>query len=188
MLPRTRRPDPFGFLVVGIASGPGGGMFRDTLLQPATPVALTDDTCFTVATAGFRSRPERPHHRLGFHSPGRLGAERLGGSRAQKTLAAGLGRLPAVLLGTITAVGGGVIRDLLLARTPSIFGGTPLYATVAIVVSSVMVLCSRLGTPTVGVLAGITVGIAPRMAAFTWGWKLPGSRDWRPGSSGGRDP
>lgn len=55
-------------------------------------------------------------------------------AEAQKTLAVGLRWLPAVLLGTIAAVGGGAIRDLLLARTPSIFGGTPLYATVAIVV------------------------------------------------------
>lgn len=93
-----------------------------------------------------------------------------------------------MLLGTITAVGGGAIRDLLLARTPSIFGGTPLYATVAIVVSGVMVICSRLGAPTVGVLAGIVVGISLRLAAFHWGWRLPDSRDWRSGSSRDRGP
>jgi uncharacterized membrane protein YeiH len=43
-----------------------------------------------------------------------------------------------------------------------------------------MVLCSRLGAPTVGILAGTAVGISLRLAALTWGWRLPGSRDWRP--------
>ncbi|MGW2710534.1 TRIC cation channel family protein, partial [Streptomyces sp. NPDC001356] len=66
-----------------------------------------------------------------------------------------MGWLPAVLPGTITAVGGGAIRGLLPARTPSILGGTPLYATVAVPVSVVRVVCSRLGAPTLGVLAGI---------------------------------
>ncbi|MGW2033230.1 TRIC cation channel family protein [Streptomyces sp. NPDC001811] len=105
-----------------------------------------------------------------------------------KTLTVGLGWLPAVLPGTVTAVGGGAIRGLLPARTPSILGGTPLYATVAVLVSVVMVVCSRLGAPTVGVLAGIAVGIALRPAAFHWGWMLPGSRDWRPGPVKGRGP
>ncbi|WP_372347434.1 trimeric intracellular cation channel family protein [Streptomyces sp. KL116D] len=49
---------------------------------------------------------------------------------AQKTLAAGLGWLPAILLGTIT-VGGGVLRDVLLARRPGVFEDHTLYATCA---------------------------------------------------------
>ncbi|MFJ1654547.1 TRIC cation channel family protein [Streptomyces sp. NPDC088337] len=100
---------------------------------------------------------------------------------AQKTLAVGLGRLSAVLLGTMTAVGGGAIRGLLLVRTPAIFGGTPLHATVAVLVSGVMVECSRFGAPTLGILAGIVVGVSLRLAVLTWGRRLPGSGDWRPG-------
>ncbi|WEO93329.1 trimeric intracellular cation channel family protein [Streptomyces sp. FXJ1.172] len=192
VLARARRLDLFGFLVIGIVSGLGGGILRDTLLQHGTPVALTDYTYLTVAVAGtlLAFLADLSRHTSGWAftllDASALSVWAVAG--AQKTFAVGLGWLPAVLLGTITAVGGGAIRDLLLARTPSIFGGTPLYATVAVLVSVVMVVCSRLGAPTVGVLAGIAVGIALRLAAFHWGWRLPGSRDWRPGPVKRRGP
>ncbi|WP_333774974.1 trimeric intracellular cation channel family protein [Streptomyces sp. IBSBF 3136] len=191
VLARSRRLDLFGFLVIGIVSGLGGGILRDTLLQHGTPVALTDYTYLTVAAAGtllaFVADLSRPTSGRVFHLLDAAALSVWAVAGAQKTLSVGLGWLSAVLLGTITAVGGGAIRDLLLARTPAVFGGTPLYATVAVLVSAVMVVCSRLGAPTVGVLAGITVGVSLRLAALTWGWRLPGSRDWRPGSSKGPD-
>ena len=62
---------------------------------------------------------------------------------AQKTLLSGLGWLPAVLLGTVTAVGGGAIRDIALSRVPAIFGGNTLYATCALIASGVMVAMQR---------------------------------------------
>lgn len=192
VLARAGRLDLFGFLVIGIVSGLGGGILRDTLLQHGTPVALTDYTYLTVATAGtllaFVADMSRHTSGWAFNLLDASALSVWAVAGAQKTLAVGLGWLPAVLLGAITAVGGGAIRDLLLARTPSVFGGTPLYATVAIVVSVVMVVCSRFGASTVGVLVGITVGISLRLAAFHWGWRLPGSRDWRLGSSKDRDP
>ncbi|MEU8976362.1 trimeric intracellular cation channel family protein [Streptomyces monashensis] len=192
VLARASRLDLFGFLVIGIVSGLGGGILRDTLLQHGTPVALTDYTYIAVATAGtmlaFVADLSRHTSGWAFNLLDALALSVWAVAGAQKTLAVGLGWLPAVLLGTITAVGGGAIRDLLLARTPAVFGGTPLYATVAMLVSGVMVLCSRLGVPTVGIPAGIVVGVALRLAALTWGWRLPGSRDWRPGTMRGRGP
>ncbi|MEU1529770.1 trimeric intracellular cation channel family protein [Streptomyces fagopyri] len=192
VLARSRHLDLFGFLVIGIVSGLGGGILRDTLLQHGTPLALTDYRYLTAATAGtllaFMADLSRHTSGWAFNLLDAAALSVWAVAGAQKTLSVGLGWLPAVLLGTITAVGGGAIRDLLLARTPSIFGGTPLYATVAIVVSAVMVVCSRLGAPTVGVLSGLAIGILLRLAATTWGWRLPGSRDWRLRPSKGRDP
>ncbi|WP_244217310.1 trimeric intracellular cation channel family protein [Streptomyces carpinensis] len=190
VLARAHRLDLFGFLVIGIVSGLGGGIVRDTLLQHGTPVALTDYTYLAVATAGtmlaFVADVSRQISHRAFNLLDALALSVWAVAGAQKTLAVGLGWLPAVLLGTITAVGGGAVRDLFLARTPAIFGGTPLYATVAVLVSGVMVVCSWLGAPTVGILAGIVVGVLLRLAALTWGWRLPGSRDWRPGALRGR--
>lgn len=187
VLARGRHLDLFGFLAIGIVSGLGGGVIRDTLLQHGTPVALTDYTYLATAAAGtllaFVLDLSRQTSRPAFDLLDGVAISVWAVAGAQKTLATGLGWLPAVLLGIITAVGGGVVRDLLLGRTPGVFGGSPLYATVAALVSVVMVFCSWLGVPTLGILVGITAGTALRMAALTWGWKLPGGRDWQPRAS-----
>ncbi|KPI15133.1 putative protein family UPF0126 [Actinobacteria bacterium OK006] len=53
VLARASRLDLFGFLVIGIVSGLGGGILRGTLRQRGTPVAVTDYTNPTVATVGL---------------------------------------------------------------------------------------------------------------------------------------
>lgn len=192
VLARDRGFDLFGFLVIGIISGLGGGIVRDVLLQHGTPVALTDYTYIAVATGGvlvaFVADLSRHTSSRAFDLLDASALSVWAVAGAQKTLAVGLGWLPAVLLGTITAVGGGAVRDLMLGRTPAIFGGTPLYATVAVVVSAIMVGGGRLGASTVGVLAGVVAGILLRLAALRWGWRLPGSRDWRPRAPRRRRP
>jgi uncharacterized membrane protein YeiH len=192
VLARDRDLDLFGFLVIGVVSGLGGGVIRDTLLQHGTPVALTDYTYIATATAAtllaFVFDLSRHTSRLAFTLLDGAALSVWAVAGAQKTLAAGLGWLPAVLLGTITAVGGGVVRDLLLGRIPRVFGGSPLYATIAALVSVVMVVCSGLGVPTLGILVGVVGGTLLRLAALTWGWMLPNGRDWRPRFTRHRDP
>lgn len=80
--------------------------------------------------------------------------------RAQKTLDVGLGWLPAVLLGTITAVGGGAVRDIVLRRVPSVLGGNTLYATGAALASAVVVVLYDQGYPTVGTLTALSTAMA----------------------------
>ncbi|MGC9666046.1 trimeric intracellular cation channel family protein [Planosporangium sp. 12N6] len=192
VLARDRKLDLFGFLVIGVVSGLGGGIVRDTLLQHGPPVALTDYSYLATAAAGtllaFLLDLRRHTSGLAFNLIDAVALSVWAVAGAQKTLDVGLGWLPAVLLGTITAVGGGAIRDLLLARTPAIFGGNSLYATVAVLVSGVMVGCSRLDSPTIGIVAGIVVGTLFRATAFVRGWVLPGSRDWRASSARDGNP
>ncbi len=185
VLARAERLDPVGFGVLAILSGLGGGLIRDTLLQRGTPVALVDPSYVLTALAGAA---------LAFvlHVEGRawdrvfpfVDALALGcwaAVGAQKTLAAGLGWLPAVLLGTITAVGGGMVRDVVLRRIPAIFGGTTLYATSALVASGVMVVLYRLGHSSVGLVAATLTGAALTLVARWRGWELPEAYVWRPG-------
>jgi uncharacterized membrane protein YeiH len=185
VLARAERLDPVGFGVLAILSGLGGGLIRDTLLQRGTPVALVDPSYVLTALAGAA---------LAFvlHVEGRawdrvfpfVDALALGcwaAVGAQKTLAAGLGWLPAVLLGTITAVGGGMVRDVVLRRIPAIFGGTTLYATSALVASGVMVVLYRLGHSSVGLVAATLTGAALTLLARWRGWELPEAYVWRPG-------
>lgn len=102
---RTAGLDLFGFLVVGIISGLGGGLIRDVLLQHGTPVALTDYAYLSTAVAGsvvvfLIKISEQSWNRL-FTA---LDAAVIGFwavAGANKTLAVGLGWLPAVLLGAV---------------------------------------------------------------------------------------
>jgi uncharacterized membrane protein YeiH len=99
---------------------------------------------------------------------------------AQKTLGVGLGWLPAILLGTITAVGGGALRDIVLRRIPAIFGGNTLYATSAVLASGVMVAFFSLGRPSVGLVVSTVVGAGLTLLARWRGWQLPEAYLWRP--------
>jgi uncharacterized membrane protein YeiH len=81
--------------------------------------------------------------------------------------------LPAILLGTLTAVGGGAARDLMLQRDPDVFGRNSLYASVAVLVAGNQVLWTQLGEPVAGTVTGVLAGLLLRLAAFRQGWRLP---------------
>ena len=97
---------------------------------------------------------------------------------AQKTLDVGLGWLPAVLLGTITAVGGGGVRDIVLRRVPAVLGGNTLYATCAIAASGALVICYDNGYPTAGSVAALVIGAGLALLARWRGWILPSADAW----------
>ncbi len=179
---RSERLDPVGFAVLAILSSLGGGLIRDTLLQHGTPVALTDYayllTALAAAGIAFLVNFEGPTWERTFPL---LDAVALGcwaAVGAQKTLQVGLGWLPAIVLGTITAVGGGMIRDLAVLRIPHVFGGNTLYATCAVVASAVMVALNGARHPTIGIVAATATGAILCLLARYRDWTLPtGSSD-----------
>ncbi|MGW0605349.1 trimeric intracellular cation channel family protein [Streptomyces sp. NPDC002644] len=184
---RALNLDAFGFLVVGTVSGLGGGIIRDVLLQHGTPVALTDYAYVPTAAAGaviafLVKFSEEGWNRLFIALDAAvIGCWAVAG--AQKTLAAGLGWLPAVLLGTISAVGGGAMRDVILGRIPAVFGGNGLYATVAAASAAVMTFCSVVEQPGAGIVGGVALALIFRMTAVRRGWSLPDSPEWQPRSA-----
>src|SRR5690349_7595950 len=179
---RTFRFDPIGFAVLATASGLGGGIIRDTLLQRGTPVALVDYTYLLTALIGaliafvFRFEGRLWDRLFPWVDSLALGCWAAVG--AQKTLEVGLGWLPAVLLGTTTAVGGGVVRDLAVGRVPTIFGGNTLYATCALVASATLVIIWYSGHVTAGSIAATVVGAGLCLLARWRGWMLPEQMSW----------
>ena len=174
---RTARLDIVGFVVLAIMSGLGGGMIRDTLLQQGTAAALLDPAYLIFAILGgiiayfvtFNGRWTRRSLLM-------LDALAVGcwsAVGAQKALDAGLGWLPAILLGMITAVGGGMVRDVMLLKVPTIFGGNTLYATSALLASTAMVILSQLGFVAIGFGVAIVSGAGLSLLAKRYGWILP---------------
>jgi uncharacterized membrane protein YeiH len=184
VIARREKLDPVGFAVLSVLSGLGGGMIRDTLLQHGPPVALTDYTyMFTALSGAALTFVIRVDGRAWDRIWPVVDALALGcwaASGAEKTLGVGLGWLPAVLLGTITAVGGGAIRDVVLRRVPAVLGGNTLYATCAAVASGVLAVFFYSGLPTLGSLSALVVGTMLCLLARWRGWILPGSDPWSP--------
>jgi uncharacterized membrane protein YeiH len=184
VIARRERLDPVGFATLAILSGLGGGLIRDTLLQRGTPIALTDYAyVLTALAAAALTFAVRLDGRVWERAWPVIDAVALGAwaaTGAQKTLAAGLGWLPAVLLGTITAVGGGALRDVVLRRVPTVLGGNTLYATCAVLASGVMVALFRAGHPTVGLIVATATGAGLCLLARWRGWMLPQGDSWSP--------
>ena len=184
---RAERLHPVGFIALAILSGLGGGLIRDTLLQHGTPVALTRPAYIPTALLGAAIAFFVPvkgqlwNRTFPFVDALALGCWAATG--AIRTLSDGLGWLPALLLGTITAVGGGMTRDIFLRRVPQIFAGGNLYTTSAGLASAVMVLMYGVGDPSIGLgLATVTGGGLTLLARWR-GWALPQAPAWEPGQA-----
>ena len=174
---RQHRFDVVGLVALAVISGLGGGIVRDVLLQHGPPVALTDLAYLVVALAGaaviLLTKPggKRWQRAFYFVDAAALGCWAVAG--AEKTLDVGLGALPAILLGTITAVGGGAIRDIILRRSPKVFRPGPLEATSAVAGSIVLVAAHDLGHATIGIVVGIVVTMGSRLIALWRGVRAP---------------
>lgn len=181
------RLDIVGVVVLGVVTAIGGGIIRDVLLGAVPPVAFTAWYYLAVAGSGaliafFITRP----HRL--LSSSVLVLDAIGLSLfcvvgARKAVAFGLDPAPAILLGAITAVGGGTLRDVLIGRVPSILS-SGLYAIPALVGASIAVLVETPGVAglPVGLLAA-AVCFAIRMAGLKFRLNAPVSRAHREESS-----
>ena len=94
-------------------------------------------------------------------------------SGAEKALAFGLSPLMAALLGTLTGVGGGIARDVLLSEIPAVLR-SDLYAVAALAGAAVVVGGSTLHLPLiVPAVSGGMVCFGLRVMAIRWGWHLP---------------
>ncbi|WP_188113061.1 trimeric intracellular cation channel family protein [Mycobacterium simiae] len=176
------RLDPVGFAALAMLSGLGGGLIRDALLQHGPPVALTDYVYLIVAIAGAIIAFLVPVYgrawNLAFPVIDAIALGTWAVAGAQKTLATGLGWEAALLMGTITAVGGGTLRDIAVRRTPQIFGGNTLYATCAVIASGVMVLFAYYGRATMGAVIATAVGATLCLLARWRGWQLTERPAW----------
>lgn len=175
--------DVVGVGGLGLASALGGGVTRDVLLSRGAPLAFVEIRYLlfgfigVLLALGCRARITRGGQRalLVIDAAG-LGLFAIAGST--RAFDAGLQVLPSVLLGTVTAAGGGVAHDVLSGRTPAVFErGTP-YVLVAVVASALYFLARSLGAPApIPTLAGFIIGFALRLVALRLGWKTRAIRE-----------
>lgn len=172
-----QRLDIFGVLVLSFAASSAGGIARDLLIGAVPPAAVSDWRYFAVAmTAGlitFLWSSPVSRHRTAILSFDAVGLAFFGVAGAEKALAYHLGPLMAALLGMVTGIGGGISRDILVARTPAVLKGD-LYAVAALSAAAIVVVGNILRWPVLPTAAAaglLCVGI--RLLAILRGWGLP---------------
>lgn len=180
----ARKMDIFGMTVLALATAIGGGIVRDVLLGYFPPNSLRNVVYVTVVLAvtvivfliynsRYRKHAMGPRSRASY-----LLADALGLASFTVTGAsAGFKLYPElpifiVLLGTITAVGGGIIRDMLAQRIPSVLK-EDVYALPSIIGGIVYYLMVTSSWDSMAVYGAFTVVLVVRLLAIKYNWSLP---------------
>ncbi|MFB2579774.1 trimeric intracellular cation channel family protein [Herbiconiux sp. P15] len=177
---KDRRLDLLGVGVIGLVAGTGGGMLRDILLdQP--PVSLSNNWFIPVAVVAalVGMLLERLFSRLNVAIT-ILDAVSLGlfcAIGTSKALALGLPVVPAIFVGMVAAVGGGILRDMLLGMPIGVMHVGSLYAVAAGAGAVFLTATTSAGLSIeFGGIGCVVVTTVIRLLAVRFGWSLPEQR------------
>ena len=172
--------DIVGVVVLSVAAGLGGGLVRDVLLGATPPAALENELyVLTAMGAGFVCiffHPRIDRLNVSIQLFDALGLGFFAVSGTLKSLDAGLGPVPAVLLGTVSGVGGGVLREVLSGEIPLILR-RDIYALAALLGAVACVVVVRVGFPPgVAAFIGLAATVALRVFSLKFDWNAPRPR------------
>nr|WP_218852797.1 trimeric intracellular cation channel family protein [Spelaeicoccus albus] len=143
---RAARLDVVGVIALGMITALGGGVIRDVIIGSVPPATFQDWRYFTLALLGglIAFTLSRLLKRLTYLITllDAVGLSIFAVIGASKALDFGLGVGPALLLGVVTAVGGGTIRDLLVLRIPTVLR-SELYAIPALVAAAITIIAVK---------------------------------------------
>jgi uncharacterized membrane protein YeiH len=174
------RLDLFGVLVLAFAAGNSGGIARDVMIGAVPPAAIRDWRYIAVSMlAGlitfywYRIINRLSSPVLVFDAAG-LALFAVAG--AGKALAFHAGPVAATLLGMLTGIGGGMVRDVLVSEIPTVLR-TELYAVAALIGAAIVVLGRMLHLPSsAAAVAGAVLCFGLRFIAMRRRWQLPIAR------------
>ncbi|WPP51749.1 trimeric intracellular cation channel family protein [Catalinimonas niigatensis] len=172
-----RKMDPFGASVIAFITAVGGGTVRDVLIG-SVPVGwmLNLHYLYTIlagilVTFLMKKQIMKLHKTMFLFDAIGIGLFTILG--LQKTMAAGLSPLIGVMMGTVSAVFGGVLRDIFSNRVPLIFRNE-IYATACLLGGLVFLLLGYLGVEKlISTLGAMLFVIVLRLLAVRFKWYLP---------------
>jgi uncharacterized membrane protein YeiH len=175
-----RRLDLFGVLVLAFAAATAGGITRDLLIGAVPPASIADWRYIVVpvlaglATFWWHPMVQRWQSPVLVFDAAGLALFAVAG--ALKALAFELNPLAAVLLGVVTGIGGGMVRDVLVAEVPTVLHAE-LYAVAALAGAAVAVGGQLLRLPSTPLaIVGAVLCFGLRLVAIRRGWGLPVAR------------
>jgi uncharacterized membrane protein YeiH len=163
---RTAHLDIVGVITLGMITAVGGGIIRDVLLGALPPATFVDWRYLAVAATGgliaflfsrWLTRVRNPIDVLDA-----AGLSLFAVTGAGKALELGVGPAQAIILGAVTGVGGGTLRDVLIRQVPSVLS-SGLYAIPALVGAALFVVADRVGVRDV---LGIPVALGAAVVCF----------------------
>ncbi|MFZ5869836.1 MAG: trimeric intracellular cation channel family protein [Actinomycetota bacterium] len=170
--------DVLGVLVLAAAAGLGGGVVRDVLIGAVPPVGMSDWRLLGAACAAglitffFHPRVSRISRSVLVLDAMGLGLFAVAGTL--KALQLGTTPLTAVLVGVLTGVGGGVVRDLLGGEVPHVLAQRELYAIPALLGATAFAGAWSLGVSGPVVTWGcVVLVVAVRLLALVRSWQAP---------------
>ena len=178
--------DLVGVVTIALAGGLAGGIIRDLLLQKYGIYALQHPALLMVVIFGalsafyFQSGVETVRDKLFLVDALSLGLFAIVG--ADKAIRAGLSFIPVVMIGTITSVGGGILRDMLRNEVPRVLKPGALNGAAAVLGATTyatLVMWLHFVKP-VAMIACVLLVIALRVLAVQRGWQAPSPRDLTP--------
>ena len=145
---RATRIDIVGVVTLGMITALGGGTLRDIFLDSLPPATFVDWRYLAVAAAGGLIAFFAGRHLERLNGPINVldaaGLSLFAVTGAMKAIDLGFGPAQAIIVGGITAVGGGTIRDVLVLRVPSVLS-SGLYAVPALIGATATVVAGLLG-------------------------------------------
>jgi uncharacterized membrane protein YeiH len=171
------RLDVFGVSVLAFVAGNAGGVTRDLLIGAVPPAAISHwryvvaSLIAGVATFLWYPRITRLQQIVLLFDAAGLGVFAVSGT--YKALAFGIHPFVAALLGMLTGIGGGMLRDLLVREIPVVLRAE-LYALAALAGAAIVVAGHVLAWPLVPTtIAGAVASFVLRLVAIRRGWNLP---------------
>jgi len=169
--------DIFGFLVVALAPAIGGGTLRDLFLG-LTPVFWVEQNIFLYVCFGAAIFTFFWAHKVASRFSLLVWCDAFGlalfaALGAERAMQVGASDLVVVIMGTLTAIAGGLIRDIICGEIPLVLR-REIYAMAAIFGSSVYLWTWKLSeAPALALTAGFVATIVVRGAAIKYGWSMP---------------
>jgi uncharacterized membrane protein YeiH len=173
----AKRLDIFGVAFVGFVAALGGGILRDLVIGAVPPLAFADwrysVTAVLASLATFRLHPQLSRLRRTVLLLDAAGLGLFTVTGTVKALDAGVPAVGACLIGMLTAIGGGLARDLLTGEIPVVLQ-RDVYAIVALGGAVTVTVLTRLGLATplpLGVTSVLITGV--RLLALYRRWSAP---------------
>ena len=179
ILGMQRGLDIFGVLVLAFVTAVFGGVIRDLMIGAIPPEAIASWHALAIALIaglltfyglGLLEKVKEPVQLFDA-----VGLALFAVAGTQKALAYGVMPVMAAVLGMISGIGGGMLRDVLVVRMPIVLYAD-IYAVAALAAALVVAFGSALAVPPLpAALLGVVLCVTLRVLAIYRGWRLPSS-------------